>query len=315
MGYQSKGSSGGLWKLVAVAVVAAAVYMGYQHMEDKVQAGRIELEAEAAILIDAETGDVLYAKNAEIPLPPASMSKMMTEIIVLDEIHGGTLNWQDEVVASNYAAQVPGAGMGLNTGDVLTIRELFDAMTVYSANDAAVALAEHIEGTESKFVARMNERGERIGLAMGNVSGFGNATGLSRSDLVAFDEAATDRDTLLTAKDTATLAGYLIGKYPEVLEVTSRHSVKVASIGQSLATTNWMLEDQPYAYPGNDGLKTGYTPSAGYCFTGTAKQGDKRLISVVMGTADKESRFTETQKLYDLGFGSSKKSLQAAGGK
>ncbi|MDF2834445.1 MAG: peptidase [Paenibacillus sp.] len=314
MRYQSKrNSGGGLWRLAAAAAIGAAVYMGYQRLDGTVEADQIELEAESAILVDASTGEVLYAKNADVPMPPASMSKMMTEIIVLDGIHDGSLSWRDTVTASGYAAQVPGARMGLKAGDVLTVRELFDAMTIYSANDAAVALAEHIGGTEREFVALMNERAERIGLS--DDSEFGNASGLSRTDLASFAGSEAEKDTMLTAEDTAMLAGYLIGKYPEVLEVTSRRSVKVSTSGQSLAATNWMLEDQPYAYAGNDGLKTGYTPSAGYCFTGTAKRDGKRLISVVMGAPDKETRFTETKLLYDLGFGASKRSILAAIGK
>lgn len=307
-----RSSGGGIWRLAAVAVIAVVVYMGYEQLNGTVEADQIELEAEAAILLDAATGEVLYAKNVDVPMPPASMSKMMTEILVLDGIHEGTLGWRDMVTASDYAEQVPGARMGLQAGDMFTIRELFDAMTIYSANDAAVALAEHIGGTEKQFVALMNERAQRIGLSAG--SEFGNSSGLSKADIAPYAGSAAEKDTMLTAKDTAMLAGYLIGKYPEVLAVTSRRSIKISTSGQSLAATNWMLEEQPYAYSGNDGLKTGYTPSAGYCFTGTAKRDGKRLISVVMGAPDKETRFTETKVLYDLGFGALKRSIQAASG-
>ncbi|MDQ6418556.1 D-alanyl-D-alanine carboxypeptidase family protein [Paenibacillus sp. LHD-117] len=308
-----RSSAGGAWKIAAVAAIAAAVYIGYQRIEGGATAGSVDLQAEAAILVDASTGDVLYAKNADEPLPPASMSKMMTEILVLDGIHEGTIKWNDKVTATGYAAQVPGARMGLSVGDVITVRELFDAMTVYSANDAAVALAEHIGGSEETFVQRMNMRAERIGLSPGAV--FGNASGLSRADIAPYAGAAAEKDSLLTAEDTAKLAGYLIGKYPEVLDVTSRSSVKVPTSQQALAATNWMLKDKPFAYPGNDGLKTGYTPNAGYCFTGTAKRDGKRLISVVMGASSKEARFTETMALYDMGFEVEKRTIAAAVGK
>lgn len=316
MRYETRRSGGGIWQIAVVAAIAAAIYLGYQKVEGGASAEGIDLQAKAAILIDASTGDVLYEHNADTPMPPASMSKMMTEVLVLDRIHEGKLKWQDKVTASSYAASVPGARMGLNAGDVLTIRELFDAMTIYSANDAAVALGEHIGGTEANFVEMMNERADRIGLSEQAV--FGNASGLSRSDIAPYAGSSADRDTMLTAKDTAKLAGYLIGKYPEVLEVTTRRSVKVSTSGQTLKTTNWMLEDQRFAYPGNDGLKTGYTPSAGYCFTGTAKRNGKRLISVVMGADSKESRFTETMALYDIGFGEAsgtKGTVFAANGK
>jgi D-alanyl-D-alanine carboxypeptidase len=306
-------SGGGIWQIAVMAAIAAAIYMGYQKLQGGVSADQLNVNAASAILIDATTGEVMYAKNADTPMAPASMSKMMTEILVLDGIHGGTLKWQDPVTASLYAAQVPGARLGLNHGDVTTVRELFDAMTIYSANDAAVALAEHVGGSETAFTELMNDRAARIGLSEEAV--FGNASGLSLSDISHLEGAAAERDTMLTAHDTAKLAGYLIGKYPEVLEVTSRRSVKVPTKGQTFAATNWMLEDQPYAYPGNDGLKTGYTPVAGYCFTGTAKRDGKRLISVVMGASSKEERFTETIALYDLGFGSSGRGIQAASGR
>ncbi|MFD0588219.1 D-alanyl-D-alanine carboxypeptidase family protein [Paenibacillus sp. GCM10027627] len=290
------------WHISAIATIAVAVYLGTGWVKSWVAEDGILLSASAAILIDAETGEVLYEKNAHEALPPASMSKMMTEIIVLDQIREGTIQWGDSVTASLYAENVPGSQMGLSAGQALTIRELFDAMTIYSANDAAVALAEHISGTEESFVALMNEKGRRIGLS--GVSAFGNSTGLSRTDIAPLPGASHKRDTALTARDTAMLAGYLIGKYPEVLAVTSQGSVKVSTQGKTLSATNLMLEDKPFAYPGNDGLKTGYTPNAGYCFTGTAKRNGKRLISVVMGAKTMETRFLETMQLYELGFSS-----------
>lgn len=290
-------------RFLFAALIAAAVYGAGAWAKEAMEPDAPLIHSTAAFLIDADTGQVLYAKNADEPLPPASMSKMMTEVIVLDSIHEGALRWNERVTASAYAAQVPGARMGLAQGDVLTVRELFDAMAIHSANDAAVALAEHIGGSETAFTERMNEKAARIGLSGGAV--FGNATGLGRTDISPYEGASAARDTMLSAKDTAVLAGYLIGKYPEVLEVASRGSVKVSTQGQALAATNLMLANQPYEYPGSDGLKTGYTPDAGYCFTGTAKRDGKRLISVVMGADSKDSRFVETMKLYELGFGGS----------
>lgn len=288
------------WQVIAIAAIAAAVYYGANLAKAWNSSDELKLDATAAILIDADTGEIIYEKNADEALPPASMSKMMTELIVLDYIRKGKLNWSDIVRASAYAAAVPGAGMGLSEGESLTVRELFDAMTIHSANDAAVALAEHAAGTEAAFTKLMNEKANRIGLSERAI--FGNVTGLSSSDISSYVGSAHARDTVLTAKDTAMLAGYLIGKYPEVLEVTSRGSVKISTRGQALAATNLMLANKPFAYPGNDGLKTGYTPDAGYCFTGTVKRGGKRLISVVMGADSMETRFLETIKLYEIAF-------------
>lgn len=287
-------------RIAWVAAAAIAIYFGTEAVQGWMKGSEPELAARAAILIDAGTGEVLLQHNADEALPPASMSKMMTELLVLDRVHGGELRWMDIVLASGYAAAVPGARMGIAEGDALTVRELFDAMTVHSANDAAVALAEHVAGTEARFVELMNERAKRIGMSEATV--FGNASGLSGRDIAGIPGASHERDTVMTARDTARLAGHLIGKYPEVLEVSSRSSVKVSTSGRALAATNLMLDDKPFAYPGNDGLKTGYTPDAGYCFTGTVKRDGKRLISVVMGTDTPESRFVETTKLYKLGF-------------
>ncbi|MFF2094077.1 D-alanyl-D-alanine carboxypeptidase family protein [Paenibacillus sp. NPDC058174] len=264
----------------------------------------LNIAAEAAILLDAQTGKVIFEKNANAALPPASMSKMMTELLVLDRVNDGLLKWSDKIKTSRYAADAPGAQIGFGPGESWTVRELFEATTVHSANDAAIALAEHIGGTEKKFVRMMNERGKEIGLSDKAV--FGNATGLSMTDLVAFPEASASKETELTAKDTAKLAYYLISKYPEVLEVTARDSVKLTSSDARLQTTNMMLSGKPFAYPGNDGLKTGYTERAGYCFTGTAKVDGKRLITVVMGAGTADARFEETQKLLHYGFQTSK---------
>lgn len=287
-----------LW--IGLAVIGAILY--YIADSIKLNAGEDapEINARAAILIDAGTGEVLFEKNAQEALPPASMSKMMTQLLVLDQIEEGTLAWNDPVAASAYAAQVPGSQIGFDEGDVYTVREMFDAMVVHSANDAAVALAEHIGGTETAFVELMNQRARKLGLSEETL--FANATGLNRQDLIAFAAASNERDTLMPAKDVAQLAGYLIKRYPVILEVASRGSVKLSSHPQLLKSTNEMLAGRTYEYPGNDGLKTGYTPEAGYCFTGTAKQNDKRLISVVMGASTPELRFAETKKLYQFGF-------------
>ncbi|WP_337099454.1 D-alanyl-D-alanine carboxypeptidase family protein [Paenibacillus sp. YIM B09110] len=301
-GQTNRNANGGGFKVrvVGVAVVAIACFYLINVWQGKTGAAALHVEATAAIMMDADTGEVLFEKNADEALPPASMSKMMTELIVLDLVGEGALNWNEDVTTSRYAAGVPGSQIGFNAGESFTVRELFEALTVHSANDAAVAIAEYVAGSEPKFVALMNSRGKRIGVSEQAV--FANATGLNRNDLTPFAESASDGDTMLTASDIALLAGHLLNKYPEVLEVTSKSSIKLATSGQRLATTNQMLEDMPFAYPGNDGLKTGYTPEAGYCFTGTAKQDGRRLITVVMGAATSESRFEETQQLFKLGF-------------
>lgn len=219
---------------------------------------------------------------------------------MLDRTSEGTLSWNEQVRASLYAEEVPGSQIGFAQGERFTVRELFEAMTIHSANDAAVALAEHISGSEEQFVKLMNSRAAGIGLSEQTI--FGNATGLSRDDIRPFPAAASERDTRMTAKDTALLAGYLLKKYPEILDVTSRGSITLASGVKKLPSTNLMLSNKPFAYRGNDGLKTGYTLQAGYCFTGTAKQDGRRLISVIMGASTPALRFAETEQLFSFGF-------------
>ncbi|RXZ77866.1 D-alanyl-D-alanine carboxypeptidase [Paenibacillaceae bacterium] len=263
-------------------------------------ADRPNIKASSAVLINADTGEVLFQNNANQPLPPASMSKMMTEFIVLDEIKQGRLAWDDEVSISRYASSVPGASAGLTTRAQPTVQELFQAMAIHSANDAAVAIAEHIAGTEDEFVKRMNEKGGAIGLSA--KSRFANATGLGSYDLERFPEAAAAGDTIMTAKDTALLAQNLLQAHPQLLLTTTRNHAEMQGAKNALRTTNLMLPGEAYAYQGNDGLKTGYTSVAGYCFTGTSKHGDTRLITVVMGAKTSEARFAETEKLFQFGF-------------
>jgi D-alanyl-D-alanine carboxypeptidase len=262
--------------------------------------GGIQLDAASAVLMDADTGEWIYLYNASEPLPPASMSKMMTEVLVLDRIKAGKLAWQDRVVVSSYAAAVGGATMGLREGQSSTVRELFEALAIHSANDAAIALAEFIAGSETAFVELMNAKVNEIGLSSGTF--FANSTGLSSDDLNQFATAAAEDETVMTAKDVAKLAQYLIVIHPEVLKITKKSAVSGQGVTE-LRTTNEMLPGQRFGTAGNDGLKTGYTKRAGYCFTGTTVINGRRYITVVMGTQSPEARFEETKKLLTYGGG------------
>ncbi|RKP57141.1 D-alanyl-D-alanine carboxypeptidase [Cohnella endophytica] len=255
-----------------------------------------QLEVASAVMMDAETGKWLYRSHAKEPLPPASMSKMMTEVLVLESTRSGDVGWDDLVMASDYAAHVGGAGMGLAEGSKTSVKRLFNAMAIHSANDAAVSLAEYVAGTEAEFVVRMNKKAAEIGLSA--KTRFANATGLPSSDLEGFATASADYDTVMTAEDVAILGRYLIETYPEVLMVTKKQSADDSDKGP-LQTTNEMLPGQRFGLKGNEGLKTGYTKSAGYCFTGSTVINGRRYITVVMGASTAESRFTETKKLLD----------------
>ena len=254
------------------------------------------INAKAAILIDANTGQVLYSLDADKALPPASMTKLMTEYLVLEAISKNELTWDTKVATSAEAASTPkdGSQIYLAQGDTHTVKELYSAMAIASANDATVALASYLGGTEADFVKKMNDKAQELGLKS---AVYTSSTGLLAS-------------TVISASDLAKLARIIITTHPEFLEYSSIPSQKFrARDAKPMINNNWMLESnkgiasfKKYVYDGVDGMKTGYIGEAGYCFTGTAKQGDTRFISVIMNTKFKGDRFLETAKLYNYGF-------------
>lgn len=265
----------------------------------------LQVEAKAAILIDADTGYILYESNMEQSFPVASMSKIMTELLVLEEIQQGKLEWGQSVPLSAYAHAIstsPGlASVYLDKNQTYTIKDLFDAMAIHSANDAAIALAELVAGSEKDFVIMMNEKAKQMSLAN---SHFVNSSGLNNRDLGDyFSTGSKDESNQMSAKDLAMLARGLIDQYPEILPIISRASFTLGK--NQYANTNQMLPEMnnpDVMFEGVDGLKTGFTDEAGYCFVGTVKRKDTRLISVVMGTDSIEARFLETKRLYDAAF-------------
>lgn len=265
------------------------------------------LELSSAILIDADSGQVLYDVNADEPRPPASMTKLMTEYIVLEEISKKALAWDQVITVSEEAASTPpdGSQIYLAQGDQHTVKDLYIAMAVGSANDATVALASFIGGSEQGFVEKMNETAKDLGL---KTAYFTSATGLLST-------------TVISARDMATLAQTILKKHPEFLDYSKLQEYKFRERDDKAMTNwNWMLGSnasntylKAFAYEGVDGMKTGYIEAAGYTFTGTVKQGDTRYISVVMNTKSKEARFNETAKLYNYAFSTfEKKSVLAA---
>ncbi|EJV61674.1 D-alanyl-D-alanine carboxypeptidase [Bacillus mycoides] len=252
-----------------------------------------EIDAKAAIIIDASNGDVIYQNNENEAVAPASMSKMMTAYLVLESIHNGKFRWEDPVKISAKSAQTEGAKIPMQVNDTLTVKDLYHALMIESANNSAVALAEHVAKTEKNFVQLMNEKAQQ--LEMSDKAKFANASGLQEPD---------GSETKMTAADVAKLAYHLIKDYPEILEVTHLRQSQLAFNNINVTNTNEMLNKNNKALyiEGIDGLKTGFTDSAGYCFTGTAKQGDNRIITVVMGTKSKTKRFTETNKLMSYAF-------------
>lgn len=268
----------------------------------------------AAILIDADSGKILYEQNAETPLGIASMTKMMTEFLLLDAIKEGTVTWEQEYQVTDKTYKMSQnrllSNVPLRADGKYTIRELYEAMAIYSANAAAVAIAETIAGTETEFVKMMNKKAEELGLEGYK---FVNATGLNNADYHGTQPEGTGEtdENVMPAKSVAKLAYHLLKEHPEVLE-TSSIPKKVFREGTADAINmenwNFMLPGLVYEYEGVDGIKTGTTDFAGQSFTGTAKRGDVRLISVVMkaveanGASTRKARFDATRALFDYGF-------------
>ncbi|PET77288.1 D-alanyl-D-alanine carboxypeptidase [Bacillus sp. AFS001701] len=268
----------------------------------------LDIKAKAAILVDADSGKILYEKNSKAPLPIASMSKMMTEYLVNEAIKNGKISWDEKVTVSDYAHKISQntglSNVPLELGGQYTVRELYEAAAIYSANGATIALAEKIGGSEKNFVQLMNDKAKKLGL--GDVK-FVNATGLVNKDLQGMQPegtALTD-ENIMSANGVAKLAYNLIKTYPEVLQTSSIPKKTFQEGGKypvKMDNWNWMLPGLVFQYPGMDGLKTGSTDSAGFCFAGTAKRDGQRYITVVMGANSYNSRFSETAKLMDYGF-------------
>lgn len=265
------------------------------------------LNLKSAVLLEPTTGEVLLSLNADVPLPPASMTKMMTEYLVTEAVNKGQLSWDKKVVVQENASKQIGSRIFLAQGDEHTVKELYIAMAVGSANDATVALAEEVAGSEQQFVALMNETAQKMGM---KTAYFINSTGLDRDDMPAKFRPDTDRETVMSAMDAALLAKFIVTDHPDFTDFTTIQSYKFRERDKApMVNYNWMLEGnkgvtnfKAYAYPGLDGLKTGHTSNAGNCFTGTAVRDGMRLISVVMGADSEPHRFTETKKVLDFGF-------------
>ncbi len=274
----------------------------------------LDIRVNGAILIDADSGKVLYEENADKPLGIASMTKMLTEYLMFEALEDGTITWDQEYEVTDYTYKVSQdrrlSNVPLRRDGKYTIRELYEAVAIYSANAATIAIAESIAGTEEKFVDLMNDRAEELGLVDYK---FVNSTGLNNSDLQGMHPSAYGEkdENVMPARSVAKLAFHLLNKYPEVLD-TTKIAKKTFREGtdDAIDMVNWnfMLPGLVYEYEGIDGLKTGTTVFAGHCFTGTAMRDDRRVIAVVMNAVDEkgvgsyEARFDATRELFDYGF-------------
>ena len=252
----------------------------------------VTVTSEAAVLMEAGTGIVIYEKNQDVRVSPASITKIMTLLLIYDALHEGKIQLTDEVVTSARAKSMGGSQVFLEEGEVQTVETLIKCIVIASGNDASVAMAEHISGSEEAFVGEMNQKAADLGM---NGTHFVDCCGLTDSD-----------DHYTTAKDVALMARALIINYPEISQYATiwmENITHVTSRGSSefgLSNTNKLLK------MANNfevtGLKTGSTAKAGYCFCGTAVKDGLNLIAVVMDAPDYKIRFSEAQQLLNYGF-------------
>ena len=241
--------------------------------------------AKSAILIEASTGEILFEKNADERLVPASMTKMMSMLVIIEAIENGDLKWNQEIQVSENASSMGGSQILLETGEKMSVRDLFKGVAIASGNDAVVALAEAVAGTEDAFVQKMNDKAKELGLKNTN---FKNPHGLDTAN-----HYSSARDMSLIAKELV--------KHEKVLEFTS---VYEDYLRENTDRKIWLVNTNKLVrfYDGVDGLKTGFTEGAGYCLTATAKKDGMRVIAVVMGEADSKTRNQEVSEMLDYAF-------------
>ena len=242
------------------------------------------LPCKSAILMDAATGTVLYEQNADEALPPASVTKIMTLLLVMEAVGEGRIAMTDTVTTSAHAASMGGSQVYLKEGESMSVADMVKSVVIASANDCAVALAEFTAGSEEAFVARMNEKAAAIGMINTH---FENTNGL--------DDTATHHVT--SARDIALMSRELI-RYDIILQYSSTWMDSIRDGAFGLTNTNRLVR----FYPGCNGLKTGSTARAGFCVSATARRGDLSLICVVMGAESRDVRNRTAAKLLDMGF-------------
>ncbi len=243
-----------------------------------------KFDAKSIILMEASTGKVLLEDNADAALPPASVTKIMTLLIVMEAIEDGKISFDDKVTVSNNAASMGGSQVYLEPGEEMTVDEMIKCVVVSSANDAAVALAEYVAGSEESFVEQMNKRASELGMQN---SHFENTNGL--------DDTVSNHVT--SARDIAIMSRELI-RHPKILEYSSIWMDTIRDGAFTLTNTNRLIR----FYSGANGLKTGSTSKAGFCISATALRDNMQLIAVVMGAPNRDTRNEIAKKLLDYGF-------------
>ena len=254
----------------------------YWYDEDVPAALTGDFPVKSALLMEADSGRILYSLNENKPLPIASVTKVMVMLLIMEAVDVGRISMDDEVTVSDRAASMGGSQVYLEPGERMSVAELFKCLVVVSANDASVALAEHIYGSEDSFILAMNERAEELGMKNTH---FVNTTGLDEDGHYssALDVALVTRELL---------------KHEKVLEYTTIWMDTIRNGAFGLANTNKLIR----FYPGANGMKTGYTTDAKYCLSGTACRDGMTLIAVVLGGERSDERFATAKTMLDYGF-------------
>ena len=253
----------------------------------RVSATELEIGGESALLMDVATGTVLYEHNPHEALAPASVTKVMTMLLIMEAVDSGKISMDDTVTASETAAAKGGSQIYLKVGETMTVSDMLKSIAVSSANDCACAMAEHIAGSEAAFVERMNSRAKELGM---NDTHFVNCTGLDDGP-----EAANHRTS---AQDIAIMSRELMKYHPDIKKFTTIWMDTVRNGAFGLSNTNKLIR----FYPGATGLKTGFTSGAGYCLSATAEREGLELIAVVMGCITSQERTAACKAMLDYGF-------------
>lgn len=277
-----------IFPVTFILIISFLIFPAKADITEVVTAGIPEtdfkLDCESAILIDADTGTVLYEQNPDKRLPPASVTKIMTLLLVMEEIKAGNLKYTDMITTSANAASMGGSQIYLKEGESMTAEDMIKSVVVASANDAAVALAEHIAGSESAFVSKMNQRAKELGM---NNTNFENTNGL--------DDTAQNHVT--SARDIAIMSRELI-KHKDILKYSSIWMDTIRDGAFGLTNTNRLVR----FYQGATGLKTGSTAKAKFCISATAQRDGMHLICVIMAAPSRDIRNEAATQLLNWGF-------------
>ena len=251
------------------------------------QAAGPAVGGKSAVLMDAATGTILFEQNSHEALAPASVTKVMTMLLIMEAIDSGTIGWENTVTTSEAAAAKGGSQVYLKVGETMTVTDMLKSIAVSSANDCACAMAEHIAGSEAAFVERMNARAKELGM---NDTRFVNCTGL--------DDSEDAKHHRTSAHDIAVMSRQLLVNHPDIKKFTTIWMDSVRDGAFGLSNTNKMIR----FYDGATGLKTGFTSGAGYCLSASAQRDGMELIAVVMGAESSQIRFQSCKAMLDHGF-------------